>query len=643
MARISYIQGGANWRPSENVDWSNASTNLPLRQGAEIWVNTGGRAEIQFDDGSRVRFGSGTIAELLTTYSDSRGEFTEIKLNVGLASMTLTNRESTFQVDTPKISIKASGTTKLRVGCDSDVEVAVRRGECQIDGYQGAATLRRGEYVDVADSNRPFRILGAPAPDIWDNYCDSRDSAFDRHASYVPSNISICAGDLDAYGVWRSDPQYGHVWYPNVAYVGWRPYHDGHWVWVDPFGWTWVGDEPWGWAPYHYGTWIHASYGWGWCPGPRYQFWSPAVVDFCTYNGAVAWCPLAPAEVFYPDVSAGLRVGSWFFSFGIGGAACYCPGTSRYFAARPWDNVYVNRYHGGFDSHRVDGLFSHRQFVNGSRFMPFYGRSAFAITRTTTAGFAGRGRFQSGTNSDRTIFARGQTMIASRGRTPVFGPSAVRPTFAAITPGRSFVSARPPSEVMQRPVFRAALPGSVARFSTPAGRTLIPSARAAAVSHSGPSSSNRSTGIRRGGGSKYSRYNGASPGQAPHRGTLRSEASSRYANANRTHRSDSAHASSNRGASPYIRSRTGSTADSSPYRRSSPGRASDANRSRSPSTGITPVRRMDGGLLDRGPLSNGIRQGRSVGSGSKQVGHPTGGQSRDGKSGSASKRRGHGG
>ena len=511
MARISYIQGGANWRPDESVDWSTAAPNLPLRQGAEIWVNAGGRTEIQFDDGSRLRLGSNAVATLLTMYSDSKGEFTEVKISSGLASATLTNRESMYQLDTPMTSVKAFGPGKLRIGCGDDVEVAVRGGEAQLEGSQGSTTLHHGDYVDVVGDNSPLRIRNVPHADSWDQFCDGRDTTYDHPSSYVPSNISLCSGDLDSYGVWRPDPSYGHVWYPNATYVGWRPYHDGHWVWVEPFGWTWIADEPWGWAPYHYGTWIHASNGWGWCPGPRLQFWSPAVVSFSVYNGAVAWCPLAPTEVYYPaSFSVGFGSGNWFFSFSIGGAACYGPGSGRFCVAHPWGNGFLNRPFGGFDSRRVAGIYGNRAFVGTSRFVPLYGRNAFAITRTTTAGFSGIGRFQSGTSSDTSIFSKGRALAAPHGIPPVFGPATVRPTIASLTPSRSFVSDRPSSAITDRPVYRSTLPSAIARLSSPVGKTLSPSEHNNATSRTSTGSGIHSGASRSTSTSKYSRYNSGS-------------------------------------------------------------------------------------------------------------------------------------
>jgi len=74
--------------------------------------------------------------------------------------------------------------------------------------------------------------------------------------------------DLDENGSWQDEPEYGHVWYPNNVEPDWAPYSNGYWNYVGPWGWTWVGYEPWGFAPYHYGRWNYFGGRWGWCPVP---------------------------------------------------------------------------------------------------------------------------------------------------------------------------------------------------------------------------------------------------------------------------------------------------------------------------------------------------------------------------------------
>jgi hypothetical protein len=117
--------------------------------------------------------------------------------------------------------------------------------------------------------------------------------------------------DLNQYGSWAQNPDYGQVWYPQVA-PDWVPYQDGRWDYVGPWGWTWVDSEPWGFAPFHYGRWARIGGRWGWCPGEeREHVYAPALVAFFGVGAAVGigaalaaghvgWVPLGPHEGYRP-------------------------------------------------------------------------------------------------------------------------------------------------------------------------------------------------------------------------------------------------------------------------------------------------------------------------------------------------------
>jgi hypothetical protein len=97
--------------------------------------------------------------------------------------------------------------------------------------------------------------------------------------------------ELEPYGTWVNDPQYGNVWIPD-AEDNFRPYATrGHWV-VTDYGNTWVSDYEWGWAPFHYGRWRYDDYyGWEWIPGHE---WAPAWVSWRHGGGYYGWAPLQP-------------------------------------------------------------------------------------------------------------------------------------------------------------------------------------------------------------------------------------------------------------------------------------------------------------------------------------------------------------
>jgi len=490
LARVSYLSGPVTWRPADFGDWSRATMNLPFRQGAEIWVKPNSRAEIQFDDGSMMRLGGGADCVLQTMYSDDRGEFTEIRLTGGLATLHLRNKDSEYQVDTPLSAVKSHGPSEVRIGCANTVEVACDSGEADVHGQQGQAVLHSRQRLDVANSTAPYQVTTIPKQDPWDNFNDNRDVIYEHHDLHVPHDVDLTADDIDAYGTWHDDPHYGYVWAPR-EHAHWRPYHDGHWVWVDPWGWTWVGDEPWGWAPYHYGTWVDEPYGWCWVPGPAVQYWSPAVVDFVDddVDGVVAWAPLAPAEVFYPPIiDIGFRSGNWWFNFSIGGCAAYFPAGPVICDPRPWDNFYCNHNWGGdFDRiYHNAYLASDPVFVRNSRFVPVNGSRFAGMTTVARAHFVSGGRFNAPTADPRgTVFRRGRS-FGSRpgGGAQISGPITMRPNRASFAPTRSFASTvRPPQSLLARNTVRGNVPGAIARQSLGTGHFMAASNRTAPVVH----------------------------------------------------------------------------------------------------------------------------------------------------------------
>ena len=487
MARFAYIKGDVTWRPDSSASWSKATNNLPLRQGAEITVNKGGRADIQFDDGSALRLGNGAVVVLKVLFSDDKGEFTEIAVTDGLATLHSRHADAVYQVDTPMASVKFSGESQVRFGVDGGSEIAVQAGSVAVEGSAGKTTVTAGNYLYLRDATASYTTHRIPSSDSWDQWNSDRNRLIDGKSEtykHVPANIGLVAEDLDSAGTWHEDAKYGWVWAPRVSERNWRPYYDGQWVWADPYGWTWVSNEAWGWAPYHYGTWVELSYGWSWCPGPASQYWSPGVVSFSSYGDRFGWAPLCPWEVRYPSAfSLGYWGGNWGLSFSIGWAGCYYPDYGGYCIGRPFDNYYVNRwhegdrFHNGFEGDRFrNGASSYDRFrssaerrTGSSNFVPFNAGHGGTIANSTA--FNGRGTYQAAPRGDTSFFSRGNAIGAPAGRTVVSGPSSIQPTNLARTSTRSFVAeSKVPQGALQRSVYQAQLPTNVQR-SLPASQT----------------------------------------------------------------------------------------------------------------------------------------------------------------------------
>ena len=175
-ARFEYVSGKVTWRPDDIAAWKKAGNNQSLKQGAEIWVTEGGRAEIRFNDGSLLRLGNDSVVHLETMYSDDKGEYTQIKMLSGLATVLPHQESGVYEVDTPSLSIKASGPARVRVGLGAGVEVGVRQGSAALEGAQGKTTLHAGDLVALADANSPYAVRSLPQQaDSWERWNDERD------------------------------------------------------------------------------------------------------------------------------------------------------------------------------------------------------------------------------------------------------------------------------------------------------------------------------------------------------------------------------------------------------------------------------------------------------------------------------------
>ncbi len=120
LARVEYVSGNVTWRANDTAKWGKVSTNHPLTEGAQLWAEEGGRVEVRFDDGSLLRLGGNAVATLQTVYVDAQGEYTRIKMLSGVATLIARDESGVFELDTPRISVKTVGPSRIRIGAGED-------------------------------------------------------------------------------------------------------------------------------------------------------------------------------------------------------------------------------------------------------------------------------------------------------------------------------------------------------------------------------------------------------------------------------------------------------------------------------------------------------------------------------------------
>jgi hypothetical protein len=314
---IRYISGQVSIQPGGVNDWVAAANNRPLTTSDRVWTDKESRTELHLGT-SALRLNSETSLTL-TNVSD---QTVQVELDQGTLNLWVRRLYDgeVYEVDTPNLAftITKSGDYRFDVDADGDTtRVTVRRGEGEATGQGNRVQLGSDETATFSGgTSLQHETSSASASDGFDDWCQVRDDRAAHSASsrYVSPDV-VGSEDLDQYGSWHQTPAYGAVWVPAAVGPGWAPYHDGHWLWVEPWGWTWVDDAPWGFAPFHYGRWVYAGGYWGWAPGPVVvavrPVYAPALVAFVggahfgvgvSVGGGVGvgWFPLGWNEPYVP-------------------------------------------------------------------------------------------------------------------------------------------------------------------------------------------------------------------------------------------------------------------------------------------------------------------------------------------------------
>lgn len=313
VARLSHTDGEVVIAPAGTEEWAEAILNRPMTSGDRLWTESGARAELQI--------GSAAV------YLDERTSFGFIELDDDVMQMSLTQgsttirvrrraENETIQVETPNVAIalREPGEYHIEVDAESDrTVVKTRHGEAEVFGGETTHLVRsneRGTFVGLEQLSAQIEPLGPrTAFESWANDRERRESE-SQSAKYVSRDV-VGYEDLDAYGDWHHEAEYGYVWRPRYVSHTWVPYRDGRWVWVSPWGWTWVDHAPWGFAPFHYGRWAYVRERWCWVPGPRHYrpVYAPALVGWIgrphvgisvSFGSGIGWFPLGPREIYIP-------------------------------------------------------------------------------------------------------------------------------------------------------------------------------------------------------------------------------------------------------------------------------------------------------------------------------------------------------
>jgi hypothetical protein len=316
IGRLAFTGGTVSFHDNEQSAWAPAVVNTPLSTGDSLWTEPNARSEISLA-GTRIRMAGATELDMLAVDdTQTRLQVDQGRIDIKTQAM---DTSQPYQIVTPRgtISLLQQGDYYVEAGSTDDpTRIGVRAGAAQIQDLNGQVlAVRAGEVGEVTgDAATPqLRTIRSAPPTMPAAWADrDRQISYDQPPQYLTAGVTGYE-DLNQYGTWVDDSSYGEVWIPRSVPAGWAPYRTGHWAYEQPWGWTWIDDQPWGFAPYHYGRWANREGRWMWLPPERNTrpVYAPALVAFVggvelsaalsrQSSAPVGWFPLGPREAYVP-------------------------------------------------------------------------------------------------------------------------------------------------------------------------------------------------------------------------------------------------------------------------------------------------------------------------------------------------------
>ena len=299
-ARLGDFDGTVQVQVQAADGWEPARRNMPLGELASVRTEASSRVELELDDGSVLRLGGDSLAELSDYTRLSTGQrITLISLDHGLAYFNgAAERKDALILAVPGAQVSIRRNAHLRLEAREQwSQIAAGEGSARFSSPNAEFDLEEGQMarLDPAHPAR-FFLYREITPLDTDRWSGERDQVLASTAAgaHVP-HLRYGVADLDAHGVWIQSSDFGAVWKPKMP-EAWIPFRNGKWRWYDGLGFTWISDDSWGWLPYHYGRWMQQDgTGWVWAPGKSAVF-KPGEVYWLKNNKLVGWGPLAPGE-----------------------------------------------------------------------------------------------------------------------------------------------------------------------------------------------------------------------------------------------------------------------------------------------------------------------------------------------------------
>lgn len=297
FARLSYISGSTYIQRAADLAYEEGQVNMAIAEGDRIGT-TDGRAEIYIGKKNYVRLDQNAKIDFLALPKKDTGliRVREWAGNLYLDVKAL-EKEKAIEVLTSDATfyILDNGLYRIDVKEGKETEILVFSGMVEASGTEGSMLVKQEQRVSISEGRflaKPSSFFAA-VDDAFDRFNADRASKINRTFArrYLSGDLEDFEYELDEYGDWVANEEFGNVWVPRGMASDWRPYSYGRWMWLPRAGWSWLPYEPWGWSTYHYGRW-HWGMNLGWYWIPTYM-WGPAWVNWWWGYDYYGWAPMS--------------------------------------------------------------------------------------------------------------------------------------------------------------------------------------------------------------------------------------------------------------------------------------------------------------------------------------------------------------
>lgn len=271
VGRVAAITGAAQLWDAEERQWMPLLVNRMVTAGDRIRSEPHARVDVQI---GTLGLWIGPQSDVEFARLDAQGA--QVRLNQGhlVARVQTAEWARDLQLATGELVAHPLAPGLYRLDRDmvsgGRSAAAALRGLLSLQAVDARLQVAAGQRIEVmgAEAGGGLRST-VMLHDAYAGWVSARDQAAEAPTSAAAAPWREVTGldTLERYGRWESHPEVGWIWYPVTVRPGWEPFRDGRWVWVRPWGWTWVDDAPWGFAPAHYGRWIQWNSRWVWSPG----------------------------------------------------------------------------------------------------------------------------------------------------------------------------------------------------------------------------------------------------------------------------------------------------------------------------------------------------------------------------------------